>query len=145
MRRAAGDVFSKEKRSDVMRAVRGANTRPEIALRKALFAQGLRYRLHESRLPGRPDIVLPRHRSAIFVNGCFWHGHDCPRGRRRPKANARYWREKIARNRARDVKSAAALRRLGWRVFLVWECGLKDPGRAAQSLARRIRGGRRAT
>lgn len=138
MRRRGGDVFTKEKRSEVMRAVKGADTKPEILLRKALFRLGLRYRLHDARLPGRPDIALPRHRVAIFVNGCFWHGHGCSRGRRRPKTNARYWREKIARNQARDLRSAAALRRLGWRVITVWECRLKDPPKVAASIARRI-------
>lgn len=132
------DVFSKEKRSEVMRAVKSASTRPEIALRQALFRLGLRYRLHDRRLPGSPDIVLAKHRTAIMVNGCFWHGHDCARGSRRPKTNSRYWREKIARNQARDKKNAAALRRQGWRVLIVWECRLKDADRVAARLQRRI-------
>lgn len=139
MTRAATDVFTEAERSAVMRAVKSRDTGPEIALRKALFRLGLRYRLDDRRLPGRPDIVFPGPRAAIFVHGCFWHGHECPRGRRRPKANARYWRLKIARNRARDAAAAAALRRLGWRVMIVWECALKEPARVARRLARRIK------
>lgn len=123
------DVFSKEKRSEVMRAVKARDTGPEIRLRKALFALGFRYRLNVKNLPGKPDIVFPKHRTVIFVHGCFWHGHHCKRGRRAPKANADYWREKIARNKARDQKNATALQYLGWRVITVWECELKtlDP------------------
>ncbi|WDI30318.1 very short patch repair endonuclease [Hyphococcus flavus] len=119
------DVFSKEKRSEVMRAVKGKDTKPEIALRKALFALGYRYRLNVKGLPGKPDIVLAKHRTVIFVHGCFWHGHNCKRGRRKPKSNADYWRDKIARNKARDQKNATALKELGWRVVTVWECEIK--------------------
>ncbi|NWG72129.1 MAG: DNA mismatch endonuclease Vsr [Parvularculaceae bacterium] len=128
------DVFSPEKRSEVMRAVKSANTGPEIALRRALCARGLRYRLHGA-LPGRPDLVFARARSVIFVHGCFWHGHDCPRGRRLPKANAAYWRAKIARNRARDRKALVDLNRLGWRALVLWECELKAIDRAARKAA----------
>ena len=120
------DVFSAEKRSDVMRAVKGKDTAPEITLRKKLFALGFRYRLNVKTLPGKPDIVLPKHRTIIFVHGCFWHGHACKRGRRQPKQNADYWREKIARNKQRDKANAAALKKLGWRVVTVWECELKS-------------------
>lgn len=123
------DVFSKEKRSAVMRAVKGRDTKPEVALRKKLFALGYRYRLNVKTLPGKPDLVLPKYRTVIFVHGCFWHGHDCKRGARAPKQNADYWREKIARNKARDQKNTLALQKLGWRVITVWECELKtlDP------------------
>jgi len=126
-----GDVFSPDKRSEVMRAVKSRDTKPEIALRKALFTKGFRYRLNVRALPGAPDIVLPRYRAIIFVHGCFWHGHDCPRGRRAPKTNAAYWRNKIARNVERDAETIAALQQLGWRVKISWECNLKDaPGEA---------------
>jgi len=120
------DVFTKEKRSEVMRAVKGRDTKPEVALRKKLFALGLRYRLNVKELPGKPDLVFPKHKAVVFVHGCFWHGHDCKRGARAPKQNADYWREKIARNKARDKKNAAELKKLGWRVITVWECDLKD-------------------
>ncbi len=130
------DVFSKEKRSEVMRAVKARDTGPEICLRKALFALGFRYRLNVKNLPGKPDIVFPKHRAVIFVHGCFWHGHHCKRGRRTPKTNADYWREKIARNKARDEKNAAALKDLGWRVITVWECELKTLDPASLKIAR---------
>lgn len=125
------DVFSKEKRSEVMRAVKGKDTKPEVALRKALFALGYRYRLNVKGLPGKPDLVFPKHRTVIFVHGCFWHGHKCKRGARTPKSNTDYWLEKIARNKRRDKKNAAALKKLGWRVITVWECELKslDPAK----------------
>ena len=108
-----------------MRAVKSKDTKPEIALRKALFALGLRYRLNVKELPGKPDLVFPKHKTVIFVHGCFWHGHRCKRGARAPKSNAEYWSAKIARNKARDKKNAAALKKLGWRVVTVWECELK--------------------
>ncbi len=123
------DVFTKEKRSEVMRAVKGRDTKPEIALRKRLHALGYRYRLNAKDLPGKPDLVFPKYKTVVFVHGCFWHGHECKRGNRQPKQNADYWKGKIARNKARDKKNAAALRDLGWRVITVWECELKtlDP------------------
>jgi DNA mismatch endonuclease (patch repair protein) len=123
------DVFSPEKRSAVMRAVKSSDTKPEIAVRKALHALGYRYRLNVKTLPGKPDLVFPKHRAVIFVHGCFWHGHSCKRGKRVPKTNTAYWTEKIARNKARDKKNTAALKKLGWRVITVWECEAKtlDP------------------
>lgn len=126
---SGADVFTPEKRSEVMRAVKSGDTKPELALRKALHALGYRYRLHVKDLPGKPDLVLPKYRTVIFVHGCFWHGHSCKRGARVPKSNIDYWVEKIARNKARDRKNAAALRKLGWRVITLWECQLKtlDP------------------
>ncbi len=133
------DLFSPEKRSAVMRAVKGADTKPEMALRKALFARGLRYRLHVGDLPGKPDLVFPRHRAVVFVNGCFWHGHSCPRGARVPKTNRAYWSKKIARNIARDQEHAKALAALGWRAYVVWECALKDVDAAADRTARLVR------
>ena len=120
------DVYSAEKRSAVMRRVKGKNTSPELVVRKALTALGARYRLHRADLPGNPDIVLPGRRLALFVHGCFWHGHDCPRGGRVPKQNQDYWVAKVARNRARDAVSHAALAAMGWRVETIWECELKD-------------------
>ncbi len=120
------DIFSPEKRSEIMRAVKSADTGPERVLRKALHAKGFRYRLNVKTLPGTPDLVFPKHRAVLFVHGCFWHGHGCPRGARVPKSNADYWRAKIARNVKRDAKSIAALRKLGWRVKISWECYLKD-------------------
>ena len=129
------DVFSPEKRSAVMRRVKGKDTTPELKVRKVLTALGARYRLHRKDLPGKPDIVLPGRRLAVFVHGCFWHGHDCARGARVPKQNRDYWLGKIARNRGRDAKSREALAALGWRVETIWECELKDSAALAQRLS----------
>ena len=122
------DVFSAEKRSAVMRRVRGRDTAPELAVRRVLRAAGVGYRLGGCGLPGRPDVVMKGRRSVIFVHGCFWHGHDCARGARQPKSNADYWIAKINRNRARDAAAQTALEADGWRVLTVWECRMKTPG-----------------
>jgi DNA mismatch endonuclease (patch repair protein) len=121
------DVYGPEKRSAVMRRVKGAGTAPEMIVRRLIWGLGGRYRLNRADLPGKPDIVLAGRRLAIFVHGCFWHGHDCARGARVPKANRDYWVEKVRRNRARDDAARAALETAGWRVETVWECALKDP------------------
>ena len=121
------DVFSAEKRSDVMRRVKGRDTSPELAVRRMLWRLGARYRLHRKDLPGHPDIVMAGRRLAVFVHGCFWHGHDCARGARVPKQNRDYWEGKVGRNRDRDAANLEKLEALGWRVLTVWECELKDP------------------
>jgi DNA mismatch endonuclease (patch repair protein) len=120
------DVFTPEQRSAVMRQVKGRNTSPELKVRRLLWAMGLRYRLHRKDLSGAPDIVLPGRRLAIFVHGCFWHGHDCARGARVPKQNRDYWTSKIGRNRARDLEHQATLVAAGWTPLILWECELKD-------------------
>ena len=120
------DVFTPEKRSAVMAKVKGRGTKPELQVRKALTVLGVRYRLNRKDLPGSPDVVMAGRRLAIFVHGCFWHGHDCARGGRVPKANRDYWLAKVARNKARDAAAEAALMALGWRVETIWECDLKD-------------------
>lgn len=120
------DVFTPEKRSAVMRRVKGRDTTPELTVRRLLTALGVRYRLHRKDLPGKPDIVMAGRRLAIFVHGCFWHGHDCARGARVPKANRDYWLGKVGRNRQRDGVSRAALEAAGWRVETIWECEMKD-------------------
>ncbi|MDZ4370268.1 MAG: DNA mismatch endonuclease Vsr [Phenylobacterium sp.] len=130
------DVYGPEKRSAVMRQVKGRNTTPETAVRKALTKLGARYRLHRKDLPGSPDIVLPGRRLAIFVHGCFWHGHDCARGARVPQQNRDYWVAKIGRNVARDARNAEALRAGRWRVETIWECELKD----REGLSERLQG-----
>ena len=134
------DVYPPEKRSAVMRRVKGKDTSPELKVRKALTALGVRYRLHRADLPGKPDVVLPGRRLAIFVHGCFWHGHDCPRGARVPKQNRDYWLAKVARNRARDAKSQESLAALGWRVETIWECDLKDDAALEARLGALLRG-----
>jgi DNA mismatch endonuclease (patch repair protein) len=120
------DVYGPEKRSAVMRRVKGKDTGPERQVRRLIWSLGGRYRLNRADLPGKPDLVLPGRRLAIFVHGCFWHGHDCARGARVPKANRDYWLGKVGRNRARDVASRCALEAKGWRVETIWECELKD-------------------
>ena len=118
------DVINKITRSSVMAKVRSINTSPEIRLRKALFAHGYRFRLHERDLPGTPDIVLAKYRAVIFVNGCFWHWHGCARSRM-PSSNVNYWVQKITRNKLRDKKNHKRLATLKWRVLVIWECALK--------------------
>jgi DNA mismatch endonuclease (patch repair protein) len=109
-----------------MQAVKSKDTAPELTVRRMAHGMGFRFRLHRKDLPGTPDIVFPRLHKAIFVNGCFWHGHDCPRGARVPKGNRDYWLKKIARNRERDRAAHAALTGSGWKVAVVWECELGD-------------------
>ena len=122
------DVFDAKTRSAVMRAVAGRGTAPEIAVRRLIWSLGGRYRLNRADLPGKPDIVLAGRRLAIFVHGCFWHGHDCPLFRL-PATRPEFWRAKIDANRARDERVVNELRRSGWRVLIVWECALRGPGR----------------
>ncbi len=122
-----------------MRAVKGADTAPEIAVRRMAHQMGYRFRLHGKDLPGKPDLVFPRLRRVVFVHGCFWHGHGCVRGDRAPKANAEYWRVKIGSNRIRDAKNLTALKTEGWRAAVVWECELKDPARVKRRLAAFLR------
>jgi DNA mismatch endonuclease (patch repair protein) len=129
------DVFTPEQRSAVMRRVKGRDTAPELAVRRILRAAGIGYRLGGGGLPGRPDLVMKGRRTAVFVHGCFWHGHDCARGARKPQANAAYWSGKIERNRTRDAASTAALEAAGWRVITVWECGMKTPDFADRLVA----------
>jgi DNA mismatch endonuclease, patch repair protein len=124
-------------RTRLMKAVRHEHTAPEVAVRRHLHAQGLRYTLHRSDLPGRPDIVLPARGSVVFVHGCFWHGHDCAHGSVRAQRNAAFWAAKIDANRARDRRKAAALRRLGWHVETIWECEVRDV-RRLEALSRRL-------
>lgn len=128
------DVYDKATRSRVMRAVKSKNTTPEKLVRSLLHAMGLRFRLHRKDLPGTPDIVLPKWKTVLFVHGCFWHGHDCPRGARMPKTNAQYWSAKIERNRRRHEQVARQLKEQGWQVLVVWECQTKCQESLAQLL-----------
>lgn len=112
----------------MMAGIRAKNTKPEIVLRKGLHRLGFRFRIHQSDLPGRPDLVFPKHRAVLFAQGCFWHGHSCHLFKW-PKSRVEFWRTKIRQNQDRDKKAYAALRAQGWRVAEVWECALKGPGR----------------
>ncbi|GGL19061.1 very short patch repair endonuclease [Caulobacter rhizosphaerae] len=131
----ATDVFTPAKRSAVMARVKSKDTRPELLLRRLLTGLGARYRLHRKDLPGSPDVAMPGRRLAIFVHGCFWHGHDCARGSRVPKANRDYWLAKVARNMARDARNRADLAAAGWRVETVWECEMKDQAALKERVA----------
>lgn len=135
------DVFSAEKRSAVMRAVKSSDTGPERAVRAAARALGFgrRYRLNRADIAGKPDLTFASLRKLIFVHGCFWHGHACKRGARAPKDNAAYWRAKIARNRARDAAVRAALKRDGWATLVIWECETRDVEKLSAKLARFLR------
>jgi DNA mismatch endonuclease (patch repair protein) len=117
------DKITPEVRSKIMASVRRRDTAPELAVRRRLFAAGYRYRLHRRDLPGAPDIVLPRFRTAIFVHGCFWHSHNCTRGQR-PASNRDFWDRKLSGNRVRDLKNQTSLRNAGWRVEVIWQCSL---------------------
>jgi len=119
-----------------MRAVKGKDTAPEMAVRRLAHRMGYRYSLHRCDLPGKPDMTFPARRKVIFVHGCFWHGHDCPRGGRLPKENAEYWRAKIGRNRSRDAASVSKLKVDGWKVLIIWECQLRSEARVASRLRR---------
>lgn len=115
------DIFSIAKRREIMRAVRREDTAPEMVVRRLLHRLGFRYRLHAKDLPGSPDVVFRSRRKAIFIHGCFWHGHDCGKGGR-PKSRSDYWNEKIRRNTARDTDRIDSLSKQGWNVLVVWEC-----------------------
>ena len=127
------DNHSKEVRSYNMSKIRSTGTKPEEAVRKYLFSKGLRYRKNVKTLPGKPDIVLPIYKPIVFVNGCFWHGHQNCRYFVMPKSNAEYWSEKIKRNKERDITIYNQLTEVGWNVITVWECGLKN-GKREQTL-----------
>lgn len=123
------DIVDPETRSRMMSRIRGRDTRPEIGLRRALHARGLRYRLHDRRLPGRPDIVFPRFRAACFVHGCFWHRHAGCSYATTPATRAAFWSAKFEANVARDARNRVELLAVGWRVAVVWECALRREGR----------------
>ena len=115
-----------EQRSRIMRAVKSRNTQPEMTVRRLVHSMGYRYRLHRKDLPGKPDLAFISRRKAIFVHGCFWHGHDCPRGSREPKTNRDYWIPKIAKTRERDKTTMERLRKMDWKALVIWECETKD-------------------
>ncbi|MEE4623183.1 very short patch repair endonuclease [Pseudomonas alliivorans] len=119
------DVVDIATRSRMMAGIQGKNTSPELLIRKALHAKGFRFRIHAKHLPGKPDLVLPKYNAAIFVHGCFWHGHDC-RFFKIPQTRPEFWMEKIGTNQARDLAQIAALQALGWRVLVIWECAIRS-------------------
>ena len=119
------DTRTPEQRRRIMQAVRSKDTGPELVVRRLLHGMGYRYRLHRKDLPGRPDVALGPRRKAIFVHGCFWHGHDCPKGRL-PKSRLDYWRPKVDKNRERDRTNEEQLKSLGWSVLTIWQCETRD-------------------
>ncbi|MDO6824997.1 very short patch repair endonuclease [Marinobacter sp. 1_MG-2023] len=138
------DVVDPKTRSRMMSGIRGKNTKPEVLIRKALHAGGFRFRLHRKNLPGSPDIVLPKFRAVILVNGCFWHGHQC-RLFKWPKTRPEFWRNKIEGNIRRDQRKLSDLKSLGWRVCLVWECEIKGAkeenlNRVIESISKWLKG-----
>ena len=141
------DVHSKEVRSYNMSCIKGKGTKPEEMVRKYLFSQGFRYRKNDKRLPGTPDIVLPKYKTVIFVNGCFWHGHEGCKYFVWPKNNAEFWKAKILQNIERDKRDFERLENAGWKVIVVWECSLKKTRRqqSLEYLMDGIRGDRDAT
>lgn len=131
------DIVTPEKRSRMMAGIRRKDTKPEILVRKALFAAGYRFRLHRRDLPGAPDVVMPGRMLAIFVHGCFWHAHRDCRLAKTPTTNVEFWQAKLANNVERDGRAIAALRSAGWRVLVVWECATR--GEAAERLAENLK------
>ena len=120
------DIFSTEKRSDVMSKIKSKNTKPEKIVRSLLFSMGYRFRLHVKDLPGKPDIVLPKYKTVILVNGCFWHGHENCKDSGIPKTNSDFWYDKISKNKERDKRVSNELEQAGWKVLVVWECQIND-------------------
>ena len=117
------DIYAQDKRSEIMSKIRSKDTKPELFIRELLFNAGFRYRLHRTDLSGKPDLVLPKFRTVIFINGCFWHGHDgCSRSKL-PSKHQDFWEEKIRENRARDKKVEQQLLSSGWRILIIWQCG----------------------
>lgn len=130
------DVFSKQKRSEVMSAIRSKDTRPEKAVRSIVHRMGLRFRIHGKGLPGTPDVVLTKHKTVVEILGCYWHRHAGCKLASEPSSNRRFWLEKFRRNVARDEANRKALRKMGWRTVVVWECELRKPERLKRRLRR---------
>ncbi len=130
------DVFTKEKRSWIMSRIKGRDTKPEILVRSIVHRMGFRFRLHQRELPGNPDIVLARHGKVIFVHGCFWHGHKrCPRSKR-PETNTSFWNKKLDGNIERDKRLRKELRRMGWKMLIIWQCETLKPEKLLKKLER---------
>lgn len=120
------DVLTEKQRQYCMSRIKGKNTKPEMIVRKLVFALGYRYRLHDGKLPGKPDLVFAGKRKVIFVHGCYWHRHNCKYGKVMPQTRKKFWEEKLAGNKERDKKNVRELKKLGWDVLIIWECETKD-------------------
>lgn len=132
------DIKSKEERSRNMSAIRSGDTKPEMLVRRHLHARGFRYGLHNRKLPSSPDIVLRKYKTVIFINGCFWHGHEGCKYYRLPKSNIEFWQEKITRNKERDAFDVSVLEAKGWKVLTVWECELRTIAQREDTLTRLV-------
>lgn len=132
------DIKSKEERSRNMSAIRSGDTKPEMLVRRYLHARGFRYGLHNRKLPGSPDIVLRKYKTVIFINGCFWHGHEGCKYYRLPKSNIEFWQEKITRNKERDAFNVSVLEAKGWKVLTVWECELRTIAQREDTLTQLV-------
>ena len=130
------DTFTPEERSEIMRRVKGTDTTPELIVRRLVHRMGFRYRLHRKDLPGSPDLAFPGRKKAIFVHGCFWHGHSGCKRARIPQTNREYWERKISRNSERDKESARLLKKMGWKTLVIWECRTRDLEALGKRLAR---------
>lgn len=131
--REMNDIYSARKRSEIMSRISGKDTKPEAVVCKYLFSKGFRYRKHVSNLPGNPDLVLPKYNTVVFVHGCYWHGHDCPRGKL-PAANTDFWRKKITRNKQRDLQNYKELEKTGWQVLIIWQCEISNKQKERQKM-----------
>jgi len=128
------DVFSSEKRSRIMSRIRSYDTEPELKMRSIVHRMGYRFRIHQDKLPGNPDIVLAKHKKAIFIHGCFWHGHKgCPRSKR-PTSNISFWQDKLDKNQERDKRVQKELRHLGWKYLVIWQCEIKKTERLKKKI-----------
>ncbi len=135
------DIYSPEKRSEIMSKISGKETKPEILVRKFLFANGFRFRKNDRRYPGKPDIVLPKYKTVIFIHGCFWHGHNCAGGKL-PRTRKSFWKNKIKENVTRDVRNKRKLEEKGWHVIVIWQCeidSMKRANKTLRALVKRIR------
>jgi DNA mismatch endonuclease (patch repair protein) len=132
------DILSKEKRSWNMSRIKGKDTGPEVRVRSLLHRMGYRFRIHKKDLPGKPDIVLPKYRTAIFVHGCFWHRHEGCRKAYNPKSRRDFWEEKFRQNKSRDIKNMNLLREQDWNVIVIWECEINDESRLSERLTKEI-------
>ena len=133
------DMVSTKRRSEIMALIKGSDTAPELMVRRVLHRLGYRFRLHVAALPGKPDIVLPKHKTVFQVQGCFWHGHSCEDGRHRPKSNMDYWNKKLDRNFARDKRNAQLLRQGGWRLVTIWACQCTKEAAVERVIARALK------
>ena len=139
------DIVDTKRRSEMMARIRGRDTGPELLVRRVAHRMGLRFRLHRRDLPGRPDLVFPKHRLVVFIHGCFWHRHEGCRKSSTPKSRTGFWLEKFAANVDRDARQEAALKALGWRVFIIWQCETKDEAAVERRLAALTKRDRTAT